>query len=455
MRFFILALTLLATLPNLRGQLFTERPNGVGPNLFAPVIADLNGDSLPDFIGNDFVPFGGILGMRLVRNSTVDSLDFTDEGYIAGNFLPAGIPTVGDFDGDGDMDIISSQEETDSLFLLINDGAAGFMARGLGLAKGANIFATGDFNGDGLLDFGGYSSKRFGFWVYLNQGNAAFTQAGYTVDSNSPNSIEVADFNNDGRDDIMLNQAAFSFTDKSTYVFISDENGVPEQTFSVRIPNTERGVIADLNNDGIQDIILATRNAIFPIFGTASGEWTFGAFTSIGFSNLRAVSVADYDGDGRTDFVVADRNDGMLFLRRTEDDNAFTFVRSEIGNLVQPFSVAAADLDRDGDLDFVGSSAGVTRYYENIISEGPPVSTTEVVTLTEPAFPNPVRAVLNLPGLPAGAEQAFIYAASGRLVAVQSIVRGQLDVRELPSGSFQLLIPAKHKTVAVRFVKVE
>lgn len=453
MKHILPALFLVCLVTALSGQTFRQFPTGSGAGLFAPVIADFNGDSLPDVIGNDFVIFGGARGVRLLLNTTTDSLTFSNEGYI-GNFLPAGIPGTGDFDGDGDMDFIIAEEGEEDIFLFQNDGAANFTPVGLGVS-GITVLTAGDFNGDGLLDFAGYKpNDAGGFSVFLNGGSNNFVRKEYFGSFNSITDFFVFDANGDGRDDIGASRETLDFGVNSTLIFLSDAQGNPVEGAGVHRNLSDRGLFADINNDGLTDIIIAERNALYPFLADGNGGYTDIGFIQFGFRNLRNIKIADFDGDNRNDVLIASRDDGMQYYRRTESDDVYEFEQNNIGDLSQPISIAVEDMDGDGDLDFVASST-IAYWFENIIPQVPPVSVTTYQQLARPAFPNPVRDVLYLPGLEGNSNMVTIYDMNGRLMRTRRLVGGNVRVTDLPTGAYQLLVRTDAGVIAVRFLKVE
>jgi|GEM_PF-2808765 len=455
MKRYIFFLALVSLFSRLSGQTFREFPSGSGADLFAPVIADFNGDSLPDVIGNDYRIFGGGLGINLLLNNTTDSLTFREEGYI-GDFIPAGgIPGAGDFDQDGDVDFIAAQDGDGDLYLFQNDGDANFTVVSMGIS-GATVLKAGDFNGDGNIDFAGYASDDArGIFVYLNDGANNYSGNHYFPEFNSITDLEVFDWNNDGRDDIAINRESLDFDKNSTLIFLSNERGVPEEGPGIQFDLADRGLFADINNDGLIDIIVAERNALYPYLADGNDGFTSIGFIQFGFRELRTIKIADFDGDNRNDVLIGSREDGMQYYRRTESDDAYEFEQNNVGEqITQPISIAVADMDNDGDLDFVASGT-VAYWYENIISSVPPVSVATYEQLIRPAFPNPATNMLNLPGLETLNAKADIYSVDGRYVGAFSLVGGSLSVAKLPAGIYQLLTDTGDGIIAVRFVKID
>ena len=158
--------------------------------------ADIDGDSDVDILATDFA-------LRMFQNDGNGSFTAVD-----GDFGFNGAITdfcVGDFDADGDIDLVARREILvggyfeRELVIGLNDGNGNFTPNLLrdGIAT---RFGTGDFDGDGDLDFA--FSNNFGSGgvsAFLNQGNAEFTELALSIDFVAA----VADLNGDGRDDLI------------------------------------------------------------------------------------------------------------------------------------------------------------------------------------------------------------------------------------------------------------
>ena len=118
--------------------------------------------------------------------------------------------------------------------------------------------------------------------------------------------------------------------------------------------------LADLNDDGLIDIILAGQLA------PATLLWNQGGLRfrseTLEADNTRAVNALDVDGDGRVDLVFTHSVNRPSFWRANGSRAQPAFHRIPENEFIEsffPFAIAWADLDEDGDLDMVGAS------YEN------------------------------------------------------------------------------------------
>ena len=243
-------------------------------------VGDFNQDGLDDifFAGNqvsDQLYFNK--GDFNFENVTSQSGIIQDNGWSTG-------VAVADINADGHLDIYVTRELFDNKpdlrtnLLYINSGDGHFKEMGaqFGLADDSRTRHASflDYNKDGLLDLflltqppnpGSYSSffgtellqKQYHIKLYKNVGNEQFievsTQAGVDL-TGFPNGVCVADLNNDGWQDIYVANDFYA----PDFMFINQQDGTFKNEANSRLGQMSfyaMGVdIADLDNDGHQDI---------------------------------------------------------------------------------------------------------------------------------------------------------------------------------------------------------
>ena len=132
---------------------------------------------------------------------------------------PRGI-AAGDIDGDGDNDLVVANFSANTLSILLNNGAAGFAA-GTPLTTGNNPYAVslGDLDGDGDLDIAVSNSGSSSVSVFINLGSAVFTPATgspFAVGV-SPGGVVMGDFDGDG----YLDLSSSNFGSNTTSILIN------------------------------------------------------------------------------------------------------------------------------------------------------------------------------------------------------------------------------------------
>jgi hypothetical protein len=177
---------------------------------------------------------------------------------------------IGDFNGDGKSDIVTVNLYSNNLSVFQGDGLGGFAEPALfATGKRPTGIAVADFNLDGVLDLA--VSNQVSLFVSVLFSNGAVAPAAQfqpqiqvaLPGKHAPTSIIAADFNGDGLADLGLgNNVGTNFT-----VLISSNLGKFSQPYEFALgkfrgtPKTGGIVVADLNNDGLLDVIATGRNS--------------------------------------------------------------------------------------------------------------------------------------------------------------------------------------------------
>ena len=177
---------------------------------------------------------------------------------------------VGDVNSDGWMDVVATASATGpsrrqqlplsrALTLLLSNGKGGFASRQLPLRTGEPWFAaTGDLNGDGKIDIVATHHELNAVTVLIGNGRGEFVEAqGSPFDFGvSMFQIAVADFNRDGKSDVI------GTTGDSIRVLLSDGRGGLQSSTSMPVGRGAwRLAVADLNGDGRKDVVTSNSDS--------------------------------------------------------------------------------------------------------------------------------------------------------------------------------------------------
>jgi hypothetical protein len=224
----------------------------------------------------------------------------------------------------------------------------------------ANHKVVGDFNGDGRLDLAGLALPGAG--VLLSTGDGTFgPRATYPVAESAPQDIATGDFDGDGRLDL-----AVTINTANTSLSLLRGNGDGTFQAPVNFANTSGFdspaiVTTDLNNDGRLDIVIGHSIACFTapcvVARTISvmlgnGDGTFQPTREIDVgTGIAEIAVGDFNRDGAKDLAIAGDRARLYRLQGVGDG---TFVQQPTITLVADnFAVDGTDVDV---ADFNGDS---------------------------------------------------------------------------------------------------
>jgi len=271
---------------------FTVRSGVFDSNTFNPadtVVADFNGD--------------GKLDVAMVENGNnkvsvfLGKGDFTfptNADYAVGA-SPISI-AAGDFNGDGKPDLVVADlngAAGANLSVLLNkgDGTGAFLpAVAYAAGTNPNEVQVGDFNGDGKLDIAVANFGSNNVSILLGNGDGTFQNAHNFPAGTNPAALTVADFNGDGKLDLAV--ANYGSNDVSVLLGKGDGTFNSQTRYAAgSLPNSIAA--ADFNNDGALDLVVANKGGNVSILLNRAG--TTGTSSSSANPSLLSQSVTFTD----------------------------------------------------------------------------------------------------------------------------------------------------------------
>jgi flagellin-like hook-associated protein FlgL len=232
---------------------------------------------------------------------------------------------------------------------------------------GSSDVQSADFNNDGILDLANVIDATGNIKIRLGNGDGSFTD-GVTlapqVATGRVLDIRVADVNNDGILDVLSTNTGSTFN-----VFLGSGDGTFSGPTSFSYSGTTnqdgRGLTTgDFNGDGKLDVAVAnfTGTNVSILYG--NGDGSFGSATTISFGGTAPSELAaiDTDGDGKDELVVATFL-GVYVVRNSGSSLSSTLISGSTASR----TVSVGDLNGDGILDIVsgGTGAEISVYLGN------------------------------------------------------------------------------------------
>lgn len=345
-------------------------------------IADINRDGKPDVITVD----GGYVGgqFAVLLNTTplgaISSIFGPPESFPIAGVIPESV-VIADINGDGLPDVITANSNSGGASVALNTTPAGAMVATfsspltLTLGNCTDSVSAADLNGDGRPDLivgdCGFSASVLINTTPVGASVPSFAdpQSFYTTGDGS---VIATDLNGDGKRDLLGIYVSAVGLVNTTAPGSTLASFAAQQDFGTVSGNGGQLIATDLNGDGKPDIAAAPASNYVELFlnstapgnstvGFARTEYTFPTTALDGYASL--VVGADVDGDGRTDLITDDTLDNTAsVLLNTTPPGASTpsFVwQHAMDSGYFPVSIVSADINGDGKPDLL------TTHYEN------------------------------------------------------------------------------------------
>jgi hypothetical protein len=413
------------------------------------ITANFDSDPQPEIVTGGILPVGSG-SARCYHWSGGD--EFTSSGIgDQDHFAPRGLE-VGYLDTDEHLDIVMAQAH-------VNGKVVSLLGRGDGLFNSATgdaicgptrSAATGNFIDDASLDYVtvyGHEIK-----VFRGLGDGSFETANTVIISERIMSVNSADFNGDGLDDLAVG------TESGLSIYLGDGTGEftcvesHSQFYgSADVEITNQG--SDFNGDDLFDLCLATpsrggtHSRIVVYFGQGDGHFTQQPVRQVA-GHILANTAGDFNGDGLLDIAAINGSRDEVMILFGDGLGGFPYELRRRFEGATGRLISATDMDLDGDIDIVvgGSNsptAGDLKILENLTDPG--VFTTCEVTID--GFDNATLKLTSASGLEVKETGASMPAATYYLRDANGNEKldDRIEIALVEDGPYQLEVLPRYK----------
>lgn len=280
---------------------------------------------------------------------------------------------VADFNGDGKLDVVTSNNQGNDISVLLGNGDGTFkLAVNYAVAVAPGSLVVADFNGDRHPDIavaGSYPTG--GVQVLLGKGDGTF-QAPVTYSTGVVDPpVTLADFNGDGKIDMAMTSFNLTLNTSGIAILLGNGDGTFQSPSTIPLGPWGAGATSlasgDANGDGNVDLIASTTGGFTVVLG--QGDGTFQSPVSYsGLNQGQSLVVGDLNGDNRLDIAATNLTDPAVTASSSGiavimgfGDGTFPAPRLyNVGTLgssshTAAQAVVAADFNNDGFIDVANS----------------------------------------------------------------------------------------------------
>jgi hypothetical protein len=263
---------------------------------------------------------------------------------------------LADVNKDKRPDIIAVLQDSDEVAIFLNNANGGFAASPdffANVSGGPVSVGTGDFDQDGNIDIVTVNGDSNTVTILFGDSTGAFNagRQDYAVDV-APVAVAVNDYNNDAKPDLAV------LTDTTVYLLLSngDQTFTPGSPASIgtRSSGGTAIVSGQLNGDNFPDLAISNIDSdnVSVFFGNGNGTFKAAQLLNVG-SGPDGIVTGDWDGDAKQDIAVVDSTelaDNNVSLVLSNGDGTF---QDAVPTTAQTDSIAiaSADFDSNGSLD--------------------------------------------------------------------------------------------------------
>jgi hypothetical protein len=274
--------------------------------------------------------------------------------------------SLADFNGDGYEDVAIGNAFTISILLNNRKGLFQHPVQ-YPVEKSPTAVAVGDLNGDGNQDLVVANTGSNTVSILLGDGSSKFQPAMNYPVGKEPVSIVVADFNGDGKPDLAVANSG----DSTVSILLGVGNGTFQPAINYASGEALAVAVGDFNGDGKLDLATANTDQssecyFYPLncpatvsilLGNGDGTFQGPRTITVGKGGASALSVADFNGDGKADLAVVLGFASNVAILLGKGNATFQPPVDYIVG-VYPDAVAVADLNGDGIPDLAVANPG-------------------------------------------------------------------------------------------------
>ncbi|WP_333456793.1 FG-GAP-like repeat-containing protein, partial [Microcoleus sp. herbarium5] len=264
---------------------------------------------------------------------------------------------VGDFNTDGNSDLVTANNFTNNVSLLLGNGDGTFgAATNLSVGSSPYTVAVGDFNGDGNSDVATANQTSNDISILPGNGNGTFGAVTNLSVGSTPSFVLVGDFNKDGKSDFATANSGSS----DVSILLQNADGTFGIATSFTVGNSPNYIaLGDFNGDNNPDLATSNEggsNNVSILLGDGTGSFSAATDFGVGTQPL-AIASGDFNADGKVDLATANNGSGDVSVLFGSGNGSFgTATNFLVGT--NPQGIVVGDFNKDGLSDLATANFG-------------------------------------------------------------------------------------------------
>jgi hypothetical protein len=274
----------------------------------------------------------------------------------------------GDFNKDGMMDIAVGCYGGKNINFFYQKSGGGFTTGSYSIGVAVEGIATGDLNKDGRDDLAVAGNGKYIYTVLQSTSGWSTGQStkagedGSWYTAHDVHDVAVADFNSDGRDDVVVaTSGSYTYQDyyyygKIKWYYQTTSGTLTYQDFSYGWTGAYNIVAGDVSGDGRPDVVWSQKSVknMKVLYQPSNGNWPSSSTSATklsGDQRVHRLEIADVDSDGKLDVLGATEKPSLIFYKQSGGKLSTTAKKFPLPASAVGRAVAVADFDMDGHAD--------------------------------------------------------------------------------------------------------